>query len=98
MEANVTYYEYECGRPCTPNGCCGHETDIPVAIEINGFTFVLMGDQDDLSFLDDKRKLDHWVRTVEAICGAVKAVPAVEPNMALPTAPDHEGMTLLDGK
>lgn len=97
METHITYYEYECGQPCTPNGCCGHETDIPVAIEINGFTLVLMGDQDDLSFLNDKRQLDHWTRTVEAICAAVKAVPSVEPNMELPTALDNDGMTLLDG-
>ncbi len=72
-------------------------TDIPVAITINGFTLVLMGDQDDLSFMHDKRQLDHWTRTVEAICEAVKAAPSVEPNMELPTAPDGEGMTLLDG-
>lgn len=95
MEANVTYYEYECGRPCTPNGCPGHTTDIPVAIEINGFTFVLMGDQDDLSFMHDKRQLDLWTRTVNALYDAVTAAPDVKPNTALPTAPEDGGMTLL---
>ncbi len=33
---NVEYHEYDCGSPCTPDGCMGHTTDIPVGIEIDG--------------------------------------------------------------
>jgi len=40
---DVEYYEYECGSYCSPSGCHGHETDIPVAFEINGVRFVVEG-------------------------------------------------------
>lgn len=75
----------------------GHSTDIPVSMTINGYTFELMGDGADLSFLADKRRLDHWTRTIEAILAAVESLPPVEPNAALPTEPDEPGMCLLDG-
>lgn len=96
MEAYANYYEYDCGRPCTPNGCTGHSTDIPVSMTINGYTFELMGDRGDLSFMADKRRLDHWTRTIEAILEAVERTPPVEPNMALPTEPEEPSI-LLNG-
>jgi len=39
----VEYFEYECGHPCTPNGCMGHTTNIPVGIEIDGVWFYVQG-------------------------------------------------------
>ena len=36
MEIYVDYYEYDCGQPCTPDGCKGHDTDIPIGITIDG--------------------------------------------------------------
>jgi len=39
----VEYFEYECGHPCTENGCTGHSTDIPVGVEIDGVWFYVQG-------------------------------------------------------
>jgi len=39
----VEVYEYDCGKPCTENGCPGHETDIPMSIEFLGATFHVDG-------------------------------------------------------
>lgn len=33
----ITTMETECGFPCTPNGCCGHSTDIPEYLCVGGF-------------------------------------------------------------
>ena len=35
----IQYMETDCGYPCTPNGCCGHSTDIPEALAIGGYIF-----------------------------------------------------------
>lgn len=85
MEASLVYGEYDCGHPCTPNGCPGHESTIPEGIEINGWTFVLDGCRGDaLPFLDDPRELDHWTRTLEGVVEALRAAPAIEANRDLP--------------
>lgn len=40
----VEYFEYECGMfGCTPDGCPGHKTDIPIAIEVDGVRFEVEG-------------------------------------------------------
>jgi len=41
----VEYYEYDCWTTCTPNGCPGHETDIPVGLDIGGVSFYVSGYQ-----------------------------------------------------
>lgn len=33
---DIEYYEYDCGNPCTEDGCMGHSTDVPVSFTING--------------------------------------------------------------
>jgi len=43
IDIDVEYYEYECGCACSPVGCVGHETDIPVAIILNGTRFFVDG-------------------------------------------------------
>jgi hypothetical protein len=76
MKASLVYGEYDCGRPCTPNGCPGHESTIPEGIEINGWTFVLDGCQgDSLPFLDDPREMDRWKRTLEVAVEVLNAAP-----------------------
>lgn len=40
MDIGVEYYEYDCGRPCTPDGCPGHVTDNAIAIWVNGVRLV----------------------------------------------------------
>jgi hypothetical protein len=42
-EISVEFYEYDCGSPCTENGCMGHVTDIPVSIEIDNVSFEVSG-------------------------------------------------------
>jgi hypothetical protein len=44
-EFDIEYFDYECASPfgCTPNGCPGHESDIPVAIYLFGVRFVVDG-------------------------------------------------------
>ena len=39
MNVQIEYEEYECGLPCIPNGCPGHETDVPCGLIIEGFFF-----------------------------------------------------------
>lgn len=39
----VIYHEYDCGRPCTENGCPGHETTMPVGFWLDGITFWVEG-------------------------------------------------------
>lgn len=39
MKISIEYFETDCGSPCTPNGCMGHDTDIPVSITIDGISF-----------------------------------------------------------
>jgi hypothetical protein len=40
---DIEYYEYECGMPCTVNGCCGHTTDLPVGILVDNVMFFVEG-------------------------------------------------------
>jgi len=40
---DIEYYEYDCPEYCTPDGCKGHTTDIPVGIMINGIMFYVEG-------------------------------------------------------
>ena len=47
MEIDIEYDEYECGRPCTQDGCVGHSDGIPVALIINNVTFNLDTDEKD---------------------------------------------------
>jgi len=37
------FYEYDCGSPCTENGCLGHETNVPMSIEFKGVLFHVDG-------------------------------------------------------
>lgn len=38
MKAEVIHEEFDCGTPCTPNGCVGHEGRI-VGLEVEGWGF-----------------------------------------------------------
>lgn len=38
----IEYHEYDCGIPCTTDGCIGHETDIPESLVIEGFVFQII--------------------------------------------------------
>lgn len=40
---DVDFHEYECGMACTPNGCLGHDTDIPIAFSFRGVWFEVAG-------------------------------------------------------
>jgi hypothetical protein len=39
LRVEIVYYEYECGSPCTVNGCMGHDGPA-VGLVINGEQFV----------------------------------------------------------
>lgn len=41
--AGVEYYEYECSNYCTPDGCIGHDTDLPIGVELDGIMLYLEG-------------------------------------------------------
>ena len=64
---DVEYYDYECGFPCTPNGCCGHGTDIPLSFTVGGVTFSVYGAESG-DFPDLKENIER-VRTVVAALG-----------------------------
>lgn len=85
MKASLVYGEYDCGNPCTPNGCPGHESTIPEGFTVNHWVFVLDGCRgDSLPFIDDPRELDHWTRTLEAMVDALNAAAPVEADRSLP--------------
>lgn len=53
LKLGINYSEYECGHPCTPDGCRGHQSSIPDTITINGFDLHLDGfdpETDDFPF------------------------------------------------
>jgi hypothetical protein len=39
----VGYHEADCGSNCTPDGCPGHDTDIPVSFCFKGVWFEVVG-------------------------------------------------------
>lgn len=39
----IEYYEYDCGSPCTVDGCLGHTTDQPVGFYLDGIWFFVEG-------------------------------------------------------
>lgn len=43
MDICIEYYDYDCGCACTPEGCTGHITDIPIGIIVDGVTFYVEG-------------------------------------------------------
>lgn len=43
----LEFLETDCGSACTPNGCMGHPTDIPLALNIAGVEFKLEPDDYD---------------------------------------------------
>lgn len=63
---DVDYYDHDCGSPCTPNGCFGHETDIPLSFTVGGVTFHVDGAERG-DFPDEKEN-------VELVCKVVKAL------------------------
>ena len=40
---DIEYYEYDCGDPCTVDGCPGHVTDVPIGFTFNGIQFYVAG-------------------------------------------------------
>lgn len=73
---DVEYYDYDCGSPCTPNGCCGHSTDIPLSFTVGGVTFHVDGAQSG-DFPDEKENVNR-------VCAVVKALGAlISANAAL---------------
>jgi len=52
------YLDVECGHPCTPDGCPGHSTDIPLTFCIVGTDIILAS-----PWLDEyptKEELEEW--------------------------------------
>jgi len=37
-EWEIEFMNVECGWPCTPVGCCGHDTEVPETLTIGGVT------------------------------------------------------------
>lgn len=63
---SVEYYDCDCGSPCTPNGCCGHSTGIPMSFTVGGVTFHVDGAQSG-DFPDN----DENVKRVRAVVKAL---------------------------
>lgn len=40
---DIECYEYDCWRPCTPDGCPGHSTDMPIGFTFKGAQFYVAG-------------------------------------------------------
>jgi hypothetical protein len=59
---DIDYYEYDCGSPCTTNGCPGHGTDIPIGLLIAGVWFWA-----DEGFLADKEQIERVRKAVEEL-------------------------------
>ena len=68
-EFDVEYYDYDCGKPCTPNGCCGHSTNIPVSFTVGGVTFHVDGAQ--------SGDFPNENENVNRVCAVVKAMGAL---------------------
>ena len=62
----VECYEYDCGVPCKPYGCPGHETAIPLAFTVSNVTFHVDGAQSG-DFPDDDL-------TIQRVCAVVDAI------------------------
>ena len=69
---DVEYYDYDCGRPCTPNGCCGHSTDIPLSFTVGGVTFHVDGAQSG-DFPDEKENTNRVCAVVKALAELISA-------------------------
>lgn len=69
---DVEYYEYDCGSPCTPNGCCGHSTNIPVSFTVGGVTFHVDGAQSG-DFPDEKENVNRVRAVVKALGALISA-------------------------
>lgn len=66
LKFDVEYYEYDCWKPCTPNGCMGHITDVPVTIWIDDVAFCVMGSEGgDFPGGEDKDGIKRVQRAVE---------------------------------
>lgn len=70
-EVYVDYHTYECSGLCTPTGCRGHDTDIPVAITIGGVTFHVDGAQSG-DFPSDKESAERVCSVVTALQNLLK--------------------------
>lgn len=65
---DVETYEYECASYCSPNGCMGHTTDIPVSITLDGISFVVDGyEGGDYPSSYDKAKIEEVKNVVERL-------------------------------
>lgn len=62
-EVEMEYYEYDCGHPCTEDGCPGHITDMPVSITVDGVRLSVDG-ADAGDFPSDDRAHNQTVREV----------------------------------
>lgn len=73
LSVEVENYESDCGLPCTPDGCFGHDSGIPERIIVNDFALTL-GDfaRGDWPFLDEEGaeipgEVQRWRDTVNEI-------------------------------
>lgn len=67
---SVEYLENDCGYACTPDGCRGHTSDLPVSFEVEGITFHVEG-ADSGDYPSTKEECHHLKRVVEAIGEAI---------------------------
>lgn len=65
----IEYAEFDCGKACTPNGCMGHSTDIPISFTTGGVTFHVKGaESGDFPDNDDNVKLAiHVVNKIKKL-------------------------------
>ena len=82
MKFEIEYYEYECGKPCSPSGCTGHVSEQPVGVTINGVTFWVDGYEGG-DFPSPERRENEEVRRVvldlEQLCRAGGQVEGSSP-------------------
>lgn len=75
---SVEYYDYDCGQACTPNGCCGHTTDIPTAFTVGGITFHVDGAESG-DFPDEAVNVNRVCAVVKALESAIVAYESRQP-------------------
>ena len=65
----VIYHEYDCGRPCTVDGCPGHESTQPIGFWVDGITFYVEGAEDGGFPSSYKSVNDQVLKVIERLKG-----------------------------
>lgn len=66
----IIYYEYDCWKPCTPNGCCGHVSTQSIGFWLDGISFYVEGAEGGDFPSSNKKRNDKVIEVIEKIAKA----------------------------